>query len=117
MVGRIMGGGDALSEFSGYANSEDATQKKIIRDVLGKGDYAFSSGVFVAFSLLKFVNVKRVCCCFKEKNTMFSKGNDDMAMYFYKTIFEDINFGNSLESMIDCVLLSSKWHFFLSLLI
>lgn len=43
MIGRIIDG-DALVEFSGYANSEEATQKKIIRNVLAKGDAAFSSG-------------------------------------------------------------------------
>lgn len=35
---------DALVEFSGYANSKEATEKKIIRDVFSKGDFAFSSG-------------------------------------------------------------------------
>jgi len=43
IVGEVIDS-SSRSEFSGYANSDDATNKKIIRDLFKKGQHAFNTG-------------------------------------------------------------------------
>lgn len=66
MVGTISDS-DPMLRFEGYVNGSD-TKKKIIRDVIQKGDYVFSSGDILYWDKYGYLYFKVIYCKKQLKN-------------------------------------------------